>query len=534
MPRLHRKGLRRRGGYTDPLLDLLAPLRGSERVLAFFRGFVLHSTGKYRGIPFDPPPFQQEIIRGIFDPLLPDGRRKVREALLEIPRKNGKTTLTAGLGLYALYAGEQGGQVVVAATSRDQAALLFNAAADMVEQHPVLRGRSIISRSAKRIVDRVTRSTFRCISAEAGTAHGLDLTCWIYDELHAAKNDELLNVLRTSVGARTEPLGIVISTAGYDMASPLGQMYEHAKRWLADPSIDPYFYAAIFEAEASDPWDEPATWYKANPALGTFRSLEEMEIAAQRARQIPSQQDAFKRLYLNIWTAQESSWLDMAAWDACKTVIDRADLAGRDAYFGLDLSSNIDLTALVAIIPVGEKYVLLNWNWIPGDGLLEREKRDRVPYRQWAKDGLIETCPGTAIDLAYVTARVQAIAREFNPIRISFDRWGSTSVSQTLTDEGLLMVATGQGFASLSAPTKALQTAILRRELEHDGSPLLRWQAANCTVESDAAGNIKPVKQDRHRHRKHIDSIVASVMAMDGVMRKGPSIHDFISNPIGF
>jgi phage terminase large subunit-like protein len=418
MPPLRRIGLRRRTGPTDVVRDTLGSLSGSARVLAFFRTFLRHSNGEFRGHRFEPLPFQQEIIRSIFDPTMPGGRRKIREALLMIPRKGGKTTLSAGLALHALYDGEQRGQVVVAANSRDQASLLFNSAADAVEQDPVLRARSIVSRSAKRITDRVTLSTLRALSAESGTAHGLDLTCWIYDELHAATNDELLNVLRTSVGARREPLGIVISTAGFDLESPLGHLYEHAKRWESDPSIDPYFHASIFEASSTDAWDDPATWHKANPALGSFRSLEEMEIAANRARQVPSQQDAFKRLYLNVWTSQESSWLDMAAWDACAASLPDEMLHGKTAFFGLDLSSHIDLTALVAIIPAGDKLLVRNWNWIPAEGILEREQRDRVPYRRWVAEGRIETCPGNAIDLAFVTARVKAIARSFNVARI--------------------------------------------------------------------------------------------------------------------
>ena len=313
MPPLRRTGLRRRIESTDAVQKALGLLKGADRVLTFFRTFLRHSNGDFRGKRFEPLPFQVDIIKAMFDPRMPDGRRKVREALLMIPRKNGKTALSAGLSLHALYDGEQSGQVVVAANSRDQASLLFNAAADAVEQDPVLRARSIVSRSAKRITDRVSRSTLRALAAESGTAHGQDLCCWIYDELHAATNDELLNVLRTSVGARREPLGIVISTAGFDLESPLGHLYEHAKRWQVDPSIDPYFHASIYEAAESDAWDDPATWRKANPALQSFRSLEEMEIAANRARQVPSQQDAFKRLYLNIWTSQESSWLDLAA-----------------------------------------------------------------------------------------------------------------------------------------------------------------------------------------------------------------------------
>jgi phage terminase large subunit-like protein len=210
-----------------------------------------------------------------------------------------------------------------------------------------------------------------------------------------------------------------------------------------------------------------------------------------------------------------------------------AELAGLPAFFGLDLSSTIDLTALSAIIPYGDKLVLRTWAWLPKDGLREREQRDRVPYGMWAEQGLLEFTDGNAIDLAFITERVKQIARGFEVARITYDRWGSTAVSQELTREGLTMVELGQGFASLSQPTKMLQAAVLRGELAHNGNSLLRWQAANCTVASDAAGNIKPVKQDRFRHRKHIDNIVAAVMAMDGVQRgEDPSFDQFIANPL--
>jgi phage terminase large subunit-like protein len=533
VPRVYRNALRRRSEARDAVQDALAGLSGSERVLAFFRTFLRHTHGELRGKPFDPLPFQVDFIRAVYDPTLPDGRRRVREALLMLPRKNGKSALCAGLALYHTFAGEWGGQIIAAANSREQAGLIFTAAADMLDLSPVLRSRALVSRAVKRITDRVSHSVCRAISAEAGTAHGLNCSLWLFDELHMAKNSDLLDALRTSVGARREPLGIVISTAGYDKLSPLGILYDHGKRWLDDPSIDPSFSATIYEAGEDDAWDDPATWQKANPAAGAFRSLEELATAAQRAKQIPSEQDAFKRYYLNQWTAQESSWLDMAAWDACAAKRDDATLLGLEAHFGLDLSAVADLTALTALIPVDGKTVLRAWAWIPADGIREREDRERVPYRKWIEDGLIETCPGSAIDHDFITDRVIAICGQYQTMRVSFDRWGSTAVSQRLTDAGLAMVPLGQGFASLSAPTKALQTAILRNELEHDGSPLLRWQAANCTVIADNAGNIKPVKADRLRHRKHIDSIVAAAMAMDGIMRKGPNIDDFLNNPIG-
>lgn len=534
MPRSYRRGLRRRTEAQDAVQVALAGLTGAERVLQFFRTFLRHTQGPERGKPFEPLPFQVEWLRSIYDPVQDDGRRRIREALLMLPRKNGKTALCGGLGLYHTFAGEHLGQIIAAANSRDQAGLLFTAAAEMLDASPVLKARAVVSRAAKRITDRVSRSVFRAIASEAGRAHGLNCSLWLFDELHAAKNSDMLDALRTSVGARSEPLGIVISTAGFDKLSPLGILYDHAKRWQADPSIDPSFTATIYEAGEDDAWDAPETWLKANPAAGAFRSMDELATSAQRAKQIPSEQDAFRRYYLNRWTAQESSWLDMAAWDACKAQRDDKTLAGREGHFGLDLSAVADLTALTAIIPVDDKLVLRAWAWIPEEGLHEREARERVPYRRWVQQGLLELCPGPVIDHDWVTERVIAICSQFDTRRVSFDRWGSTAVSQRLTDAGVLMVPMGQGFASMSAPTKALQAAILQGEVEHNGSPLLRWQASNCTVLSDNAGNLKIVKADRFKRRRHIDSIVAAAMAMDGVMRRGPSIAGFLENPITF
>lgn len=319
MPPLRRRALQRRA-VDDPLERVLSGTAGADRVLRFFRSVLVHAKGEWAGRAFDPLPFQQEIVRGLYDPRTPEGLRRIRNGLLFLPRKNGKTVLAAGLGLYETFCGGLGARVACAANSRDQAAELFVAAAEFVLSREILRERSVVSRATKRITDRLTRSTFRAISADVPTAHGMDLTAWVYDELHAAPNRELFDVLSTSTGARRESLGLVISTAGFDREhSILGEIYSHAKRCLADASIDPSFYAFIAEAGENDAWDDEATWFKANPALSVFRNLEEMRIAAERARQIPAQLAAFRRLYLNQWTRSETAWLNLKAWDECGT-----------------------------------------------------------------------------------------------------------------------------------------------------------------------------------------------------------------------
>lgn len=531
MPRVRRIALRQR--EADPLADLLAGATGPERVIRFVE-HLRHSKGEWAGKHFELLPFQREIIRGLFGPVTPSGHRRIRNGLVFIPRKNGKTTLAAGLGLYGTFCDGPGARVVVAANSREQAGELFTAAADAVESSEILSRRAVLSRAQKRITDRVTRSTLKVISADAPTAHGMDLSMWIYDELHGAPNRELYDVLQTSGGARRESLGLAISTAGFDKLSILGELYDHTKRWIADPSIDPSFYGYVCEAGESDAWDDERTWHKANPALGVFRNIDEMRVLAERAKQVPSQIDAFKRLYLNVWTSAESTWLDMAAWDGCGDDIDDAALADVQCYGGLDLSATTDLTAFVLLFPFRGRIYVRHWAWLPADGIIEREHRDRVPYRQWAKQGRIELIAGQIIDHRVVTARIIELSRRYRIESVMFDRWGAIPVYTELADAGIMMAQMGQGFQSMSAPTKELQKAVLSGALAHGGCPLLRWQASCATVASDPAGNIKLVKPDRLRYARRIDSLVAAVMALDRLMRMEAqgSIDSFLAEPL--
>lgn len=521
MPRLRRRALNRRAS-DDPLGAILAGAHGSERVLRFFRKCLIHGKGEWAGKPVDPLPFQEEIIRGLYDPTTQTGHRRIRNGLVFIPRKNGKTSLSAGLGLYETFCCGQGARVVCAANSRDQASELFSVAADMVDASDVLRARAVVSRATKKITDRVSKSTFRAISADATTTHGMDLTCWIYDELHGAPGRELFDVLNTSTGARREALGLVLSTSGFEKLSILGEVYDYAKRVLADPSIDPSFYAYVAEADEASAWDDEQTWFKANPALGVFRNLDEMRIAADRARQIPGLVDAFRRLYLNQWTSAESRWLDMAEWDKCGDHIEIED--GALCYGGLDLSSTIDLTAFVLTFPVGDRLVVRPWFWIPEENMREREKRDRVPYRQWVKDGLVEATPGNVIDYRCVTKRIIELSQRYKIRELAFDRWGSAQVVQELSDAGVEVVEIGQGYASLSAPTKRLQELVLTGTLAHGGNQVLRWNADCATTMSDPAGNIKLVKSDRLRSTRRIDGLYATVFSVARWMHATPEV----------
>jgi phage terminase large subunit-like protein len=482
-----------------------------------FINALTHTNGKYAQQTFDLRPWQKSIVQKLFK-AKKNGERQYRTCLLMLPRKNGKSEMAAAVALYGLLAdGEIGAEVYSAAADKDQAALVFNVAAQMVRNDPYWNSQCEIVDSQKRIVYRKTGSFYRAISAEAYSKHGFNASMVIYDELHAAPNRELWDVLTTSMGARVQPLVFAISTAGYDRNSILWELYSHAKNVERQPDLDPTFLPLIFEAPIDADWTDEAVWKAANPALDDFRSIEEMRIAAQRAKSIPAQQNTFRRLYLNQWTEQDERWLDMALWDGCAGSVDVAALQGRECYAGLDLASTRDVTAFVMVFPDGEGgYDVVPHFWVPADSLAGRVKRDRVPYDQWRDAGVMHVTDGNVCDYDRVRADIMELSEQFDIREIAYDRWGATQLVTQLQADGAECIPLGQGFASMSAPTKELDKLILGRQIRHGGHPVLRWMAGNVAVEQDAAGNLKPSKK---KSTERIDGIVALVMAIDRATR---------------
>jgi phage terminase large subunit-like protein len=506
----------RRGGWNRnaPTRDdgPLLPPAPAEDPIAFINRLT-HTKGPFARQTFNLRPWQRRIVKRIFKKR-PDGLRQYRTCLLMLPRKNGKTELAAAIALYGLLAdGETGGEVYSAAADRDQAGLVFGVAAQMLRNDPTLEATCYIVESQKRIVHRASGSFYRAISAEAYSKHGFNASMVVYDELHAAPDRQLYDVLSTSMGARKQPLLLVISTAGFDRHSILWELYAHAKKVIEKPALDPTFLPILYEAPEGADWTKRRVWQKANPALGDFRSLEEMQILCARAKEIPAQENTFRRLYLNQWTEQASRWLSLAAWDACKTPIARASLAGRRCYVGMDLSTTTDLTALVAVFPDERGFDVLAHFFVPADRIRERSRRDHVPYDEWARQGLLTATEGAVVDYDAIRRVLQQWAAEFSLQMIAFDPWNATDlVTRLQQQDGLLCISMRQGFGSLSAPTKSLEQAILGHRLRQDGDPVLRWNVSNVAVESDPAGNLKPSKT---KSTERIDGVVALIMAVD-------------------
>jgi phage terminase large subunit-like protein len=446
-----------------------------------------------------------------------------------MPRKNGKTELCAALAIDGLlFDNEIGAEVYSAANDKDQAALCFNVAAQMIRNDPELFDACEIIDSQKRIVHRKSGSVYRAISAEAYTKHGYSASRLIYDELHAAATRELWDVLSTSTGARLQPLTIAISTAGYDRQSILWELYQHGLKVKENPELDPSFLPIIWETPTEADWTDEKVWKASNPALGDFRSLEELRAACARAQEIPAQENTFRRLYLNQWTEQASRWISLASWDACQAPIDQNTLAGRRCYVGLDLSTTTDLTAAVAVFPDddGNGCAVLPAFFVPQERIRARATRDRVPYDEWHRRGYLNATPGATVDYEYVRAHLQDWRDRYDLRIVAFDPWNATDLVTRLENvDGFTCVKIRQGKASLSAPSKALEQAVLARTLRHDGHPILRWNVGNAAVDTDNAGNIQPSKA---KSTERIDGVYGLIMALDAMHRdSGPKVPEY-------
>ena len=397
---------------------MVAKNKRVEKIVDFVEKLTVPS-GKGEGKPFKLRPFQRKFINAIYGATDKDGKRIVRRAILAMGRKNGKSVLIATLALVHLVGPEyvKNGEIYSAANDREQAALIFKYAAQIVRAEPELSSLIKIVDSTKTMVCFANGSVYRALSSESGTKFGLNPTVVIYDELAQSKDRELYDALDTSMAAREEPLFIVISTQSNDSQHILSQLIDDGISGR-DPSTVCHLYAVPDDAE--DVFTDQKLWKLANPALGDFRSLPELKTAAKRAVRMPTFESSFRNLYLNQRVNAESPLIPRAEWIACKG---DADIElGSEIYLGLDLSGKTDLTALVGVSN-GVVDKIKSWFWKPQDSLIDHEKRDRVPYTVWKSQGFIETTPGRAIQFDFIAERIGHIIHDYKVVGLSFDRW---------------------------------------------------------------------------------------------------------------
>jgi phage terminase large subunit-like protein len=512
--------------FDDPIPD---PLGRADKAVRFVRKLRLHE-GRFAGKPFPLADWQERLIRRVYGPVDELGRRQARTAFIMVPRGSGKSSLAAALGLLHTFGPEKeaGGQVIAAAADQEQASIVFGAASRMIQQDAVLSRITSITPSVKRIQHPASGSVFKAVSHEAYSKHGLSISCLLADEVHAWPTRELWDVLTTSMGKREQPLTIAITTAGVGRTGIAWDLYQYAKRVQEGEIEDPTFLPVLLEPPPGFDWRDPAVWAFVNPALGVFRSLEEMQTSARRAEHIPAQVASFKQLYLNCWLdGSAAPWLDLSIWDEGET--DAGEISpGTRCWIGVDLSSPQDLTAVIALFeqPAGG-YFVKPWFAVPADSLRRRSERDGVPYDTWALEGHVHATGGSVVDYAAVEGYVADLAERYRVEAIAIDRWNSTGTQTRLQEIGLPVVTFGQGFASMSPAVKETERLILNRQLAHDGNPVMRWCLGNVAIAQDPAGNQKI---DRARAREKVDGAVALAMAV-GVAAAAPAGSVYESRP---
>lgn len=502
-----------RGAHFDP--DKVDHVIGAFRQLR-------HTKGRFAGQPFEPACWQVAYYLAPVFGWVAKSRdtgeyaRIITTAYVDLPRKNGKTTTAGGTAIYLTGADhEPGAQVVCAATTRDQARFAYDPIRQIVKSSPTL-AKSFQALGAK-IIHKPSGSVFEPVANVGDAQHGRDLHGAVVDELHLHKTYDLIEAIETGTGSRVQPLILYITTADSGRRNtPYDKIRSRIDKLARGGLTDYTSYGVVFAADPSDDPFSEATWKKANPGYGVSPTRRYMAEAAGKAKDSPADLAAFQRLHLGLRTKQEFRYLDLVAWDANASMVDVDRLAGRECWGGLDLGATSDLTALAWVFPDGDVFDVLIRCWAPEASIPPLDDRTARAASTWVKQGWLSTTPGNVTDYDFIEAAIRRDRDTFVVREIAFDRWNAQQIVNNLMTDGAPMIQHGQGFASMSAPTKDLQRLVLTGTVEkpvvrHGGNPLMRWCVDNLAVAMDPAGNVKP---DKANAADKIDPVVALIMAL--------------------
>lgn len=502
-----------------------------DRVIAAFRA-LKHTQGQWAGQPLNPDPWQiAYILAPVFGWVKYDEDsagyvRIIRQLYVDIPRKNGKSTLLGGLCIYMLAADkEPGAQIVTAATNERQASFVFGPIKQLAQKSPMLAKH--VKAVGKKVIHPASGSYIECISSVADAMHGANLHFVCVDELHVHKTPDLVETLETGTGSRRQPLVGIITTADSGGQNTIYARKRDYVEQLARGAItDHGTYGVVWAAEATDDPFVEATWRKANPGYGVSPTRSYMEGAAAQAQQSPADLAKFQRLHLGLRTKQETKYIPLDAWDRNRSIVSELSLKGREAFGGLDLAATSDLCALAWLFPdrkAGGVDAL--WRlWTPEANLRALDKRTAGMASVWVREGLLTLTPGNVADYDYIHAAILKDMDAFDVRGLAYDPWNSSQLVNDLVADGAPMVKTRQGLVSLSGPTKELQRMILEGteafpKFRHGGNPAVRWQVDNFAVAMDASGNVKP---DKANSGDKIDAVAAAINAMSLVLATAP------------
>lgn len=507
-----------------------------DRVLKAFEQ-LRHTQGQLAGQPLRPDPWQVAyILAPIFgwvhwDEDADGYVRIIREVYVDVPRKNGKTTLGGGIALYMMGGdGEPGAQVITAAVTKEQAGLLFGPVKAIVEKSPALK--RVMQPLAGVILHPKTDSYFKPVSSLAGAQHGLNLHCGLVDELHEHKSPELVETIESGTGSRRQPLIFIITTADAgNRVSVYHRKRERIEQLARGAYTAPAVYGVVFAAEKEDDPFSEATWKKANPGYGVSPTRAYLRTAADKAKQSPAELASFLRLHLGIRTKQTTKYLTLESWTANGALVDEIKLRGREAYGGLDLGAVSDLNALAWVFPddTDGSLDLLTRFWTPEENIKDLDRRTSGNASVWVREGWLKTTPGNVTDYDVIGRQIRKDLDSFDVHSLGFDRWSSTPLTNDLEGDRAPMVGVGQGYKSMSPALKAVQRLLLmgqkqvreggRPMLRHDGNPVMTWMVDNLAVAIDTAGNVKP---DKSSGGDKIDGVSALCDAMSEVLARPP------------
>lgn len=498
------------------------------QMLFDFFSLLRHSSDQWDGLEFKLEPWQAFFAGSVWGWRRADGTRRFRHAHLEIARKNGKTTLAAGIGLaLEVIDGVPGAQVWTVATKLDQARLTHEESKKMVIKSPTLNKRLTIYKDS--IIYAAAGSNYRPMGKESKTQDGLNMSGIIIDELHAWRDRLLWDVVTTASRSRAQPLWMRTTTAGFDKQTLWWDLRSTAVDVLEGKRNDDRLFALIYTIDDDDDWKDPACWVKANPNLGVNIKLDDMTVECKEAVDTPSEQNKFRRLCLNQVTEAFSSWIPIEFFDACAGEITDEMLVGRACYTGIDMSSARDLTAIVHVFPpleAGGKWIMKSTFFLPEEDIDQKADQDGQPYRRWAEQGWMQLIPGRVIRPSFVEEQIER-ENEQHPISmLVFDRKLSVELSDNMQNKGYACVGFGQGFLSMKNPTVEFERKSVGGQFLHSGSPVLRSCVQNVVIEQDASGSQKPTKK---KSTGRIDGVVAAIMAlgvaMDSTATGQPEIH---------
>ena len=519
-------------------------VEAANRVLQFFPVVCRHSKGEWAGEPVELSPNQKFRIGCVFGWKREDGLRRFRTAYNTEGRKGGKSTLSAGVGLYMMTADHEGGAEIFSyATTRDQAKIVFEESKNMVMKSPSLKSRVTPSKLNLAVLS--TASKFEPLSADKNSLDGLNPHCAIGDEIHAHRSRAVYDVIETAMGARRQPLHWLITTRGVSQENGICQeVDDYSIKVLKGEIEDDTWFAYIACLDDDDEWDDEDVWVKANPNLGISVKLDDLQRLCTKAKFAAGARAEFKKKRCNLWISSVSEWLDAHAWQQCGgRQFDEEDLRGQSCYGGLDLSGSKDLTSLNLLFDdIDGTEKLLSYFWLPEKDLEERTREENVPWTQWAEMGYLRTTPGAAINKAYVARDIAEILSQFDVKALAYDRWRIEDLLQEFDDIGfetrrvkgpedlegknrwsdaIPLVDWGQGFRDMSPAVDEVEAAVADARLRHGENPILTYCVSNVAVSTDPAGNRK---LDKQKSRSRIDGAVGMTMAYGVRARMAGSI----------